>query len=262
ADTVDGARDVDRAAARSALEQQVLQEVADTGQAVGFVPSSHPDPHADRDGARRTHRLDGHGQAGGELDDVLGHSGVGARCAPLPFDSVTECRSAMTATTTTATVAIAPVTAVTAVAGVAPITGGTEVTDLARELGVEAVLERHRLDRVVAGAGGTDGHRGGLADLTVAGVGAAVRLGQIAGRHEADLAAVVDLLDRDLDLVAERDDVLDRVDPLAAAELGDVHQAVAAGEDVDEGAELGDVHDAAGVGAADLGLRRVDDRHD
>jgi hypothetical protein len=34
--------------------------------------------------------------------------------------------------------------------------------------------------------------------------------------------------------------VLDLVDALAATELGDVHQAVAAGEDVDERTELGD----------------------
>ena len=39
--------------------------------------------------------------------------------------------------------------------------------------------------------------------------------------------------------------VLDPVDALAAAELGDVEQAVAAREDVDERTELGDVHDPA-----------------
>jgi hypothetical protein len=39
--------------------------------------------------------------------------------------------------------------------------------------------------------------------------------------------------------------VLDPVDALAAADLGDVQQAVAAREDVDERTELGDVHDPA-----------------
>ena len=46
------------------------------------------------------------------------------------------------------------------------------------------------------------------------------------------------------------------------AELGDVHQAVAAGEDVDERTELRDVHDAAVVDLAELGLGRVDDGED
>ena len=89
-----------------------------------------------------------------------------------------------------------------------------------------------------------------------------VGLGPRRGRGEADLALLVDLLDRHLDLLAEREHVLDGVDPLAAAQLGDVHQAVTAREDVDEGAELGDVDDAAVVGGADVGLRRVDDRQD
>ena len=49
------------------------------------------------------------------------------------------------------------------------------------------------------------------------------------------------------------DDVLDALDALAATELGDVHQAVTAGKDVDERTELGDVDDPALVGLADLG---------
>ena len=52
------------------------------------------------------------------------------------------------------------------------------------------------------------------------------------------------------------------LDPLAAAELGDVEQAVTAREDVDEGAELGDVDDLALVDGADLGLGRVEDQLD
>src|SRR5579859_4320498 len=45
---------------------------------------------------------------------------------------------------------------------------------------------------------------------------------------EADLAALVDLGDLDLDLVADVHDVLDLADALAAAELADVDQAVLA----------------------------------
>ena len=41
-------------------------------------------------------------------------------------------------------------------------------------------------------------------------------------------------------------------DPLGV-ELGDVHHAIHAGQDLDEGAEIGDAHDLAGVDAADLG---------
>ena len=56
--------------------------------------------------------------------------------------------------------------------------------------------------------------------------------------------------------------VLDPVDALAAAELGDVDQAVTAREDVDERTELGDVDDPALVDRADLGGRRVEDQLD
>ena len=79
---------------------------------------------------------------------------------------------------------------------------------------------------------------------------------------QADLALLVDLLDDDLDLLTEGEHVFDVVDPLALAELGDVHETVATGEDVDERTELGDVDDPAHVGRADVGLRRVDDRQD
>src|SRR5690606_35530748 len=64
---------------------------------------------------------------------------------------------------------------------------------------------------------------------------------------EGDLALRVDVLDHDLDGVTQVDHVLDAVDALATAELGDVDQAVPAREDVDEGTELGDVDHLAGV---------------
>ena len=84
----------------------------------------------------------------------------------------------------------------------------------------------------------------GLA-LTAPGVGRTARLGLVPRQRERELARVVDVVDADGDLVAEVEDVLDLVDALAAAELGDVEQAVTAGQDVDERPELGDVHDLA-----------------
>jgi hypothetical protein len=63
-------------------------------------------------------------------------------------------------------------------------------------------------------------------------------------------------------VVAEGEHVLDLVDALALAELGDVDQAVAAREDVDERTELGDVHDTARVHLADPGGGRVHDELD
>ena len=84
----------------------------------------------------------------------------------------------------------------------------------------------------------------------------------LADGRQRDLALGVDVVDPHLDLVAQVDHVLDPVDALAPAELGDVDQAVAAGEDVDEGTELGDVDDLAGVDVADLGRGRVEDQLD
>src|SRR5690242_17205638 len=59
----------------------------------------------------------------------------------------------------------------------------------------------------------------------------------IVDEHEADLAALVDLGDLDLQLVADVHDVLDLADPLAAAQLADVQQAVLARQQGDESAE-------------------------
>src|SRR5437588_760912 len=73
---------------------------------------------------------------------------------------------------------------------------------------------------------------------------------------ERHLAARVDVVHPDLELVAQVDHVLDPVDAAPAAELGDVDEAVTPREDVDERAELGHVHHPAGVGLTDLGLGR------
>src|SRR6185312_15522757 len=61
------------------------------------------------------------------------------------------------------------------------------------------------------------------------------------GAHlvEVHLAAGVDVGDLDLDLVAHVEEVLDALDALAVAHLGDVQQAVAAGQQRDERAERG-----------------------
>src|SRR5690606_9392664 len=68
---------------------------------------------------------------------------------------------------------------------------------------------------------------------------------------EVDLAAIVDVVDLDLQLVAFLEVVLDALDALLG-DLADVKQAIGAGEDVDEGTELGDLGHAPVVLLADL----------
>src|SRR5205823_251139 len=80
--------------------------------------------------------------------------------------------------------------------------------------------------------------------------------------RQRDLALRIDVVHAHGDLVAEVEDVLDPLDALAATQLGDVHEAVTAGKDVDEGAELGDVHDLARVRRPHLGLGRIEDEFD
>src|SRR5215208_2019897 len=94
---------------------------------------------------------------------------------------------------------------------------------------------------------------------------AGVVRGLLDDRDQRQLAAIVDLADLDLDLLADRDDVLDVLDPLAAhqgAELGDVQQAVLAWEEGDERTEVRRLHHGTEVALADLGHGRVGDRVD
>src|SRR6516225_5029926 len=82
---------------------------------------------------------------------------------------------------------------------------------------------------------------------------------------ERQLAAVVHLADLHLDLVADLDHVVDVLDPGAAvqlADLGDVQQAVLAGQQRDERAERGRLHHGAEEALANLGNVRVGDRID
>src|SRR5215831_12618846 len=84
-------------------------------------------------------------------------------------------------------------------------------------------------------------------------------------RDQRQLAAVVHLADLHLDLVADLDHVVDVLDPGAAvqlADLGDVQQAVLAGQQRDERAERGRLHHGAQEALADLGDVRVGDRID
>src|SRR5262249_30084750 len=84
-------------------------------------------------------------------------------------------------------------------------------------------------------------------------------------RHQRQLAAVVDLADLDLDLVADLDDVIHVLDPHAAmqlADLGDVQQAVLTRQQRNEGAERGRLHHRAKEPLAHLGDVRVRDRVD
>src|SRR5579859_6774594 len=86
----------------------------------------------------------------------------------------------------------------------------------------------------------------------------------LVGDHggQRELAALVDLGDLDLDLVADLDHVVDVLHALAAgdlAQLRDVQQAVLAGQQRDEGAEGGGLHDRAQEALAHLGHGRVGD---
>src|SRR5207344_1335108 len=76
---------------------------------------------------------------------------------------------------------------------------------------------------------------------------------------ERDLPAIVDVLDLDLDRVADLDRVLDVREPLALAELGDVDQAVAPRHEVHERTERGRVDHGAGEVLADADRARVRD---
>src|SRR4051794_39175232 len=81
----------------------------------------------------------------------------------------------------------------------------------------------------------------GLDGLGRGGVGRLLARGPLVhDRDERELAAGVDLGDLNLHLVADLDDVLDILDPLAAgdlAQLRDVQQPILAWEQRDEGAE-------------------------
>src|SRR5674476_562978 len=79
-------------------------------------------------------------------------------------------------------------------------------------------------------------------------------------RSEGELAAGVDLLELDLDLLADLEDVVHGVDSLATdelAHLGDVQQTVLAREQGDEGAEGRGLDHGAHETLAHLGHRRV-----
>src|SRR4051794_22262046 len=84
----------------------------------------------------------------------------------------------------------------------------------------------------------------------------------LSDRDQADLAAGVDVGDLHLQLVTDVRDVLDLGDPLAAAELADVHQPVLAREEGDEGPEGGGLDDRAQEPLAHLRHLRVRDRVD
>src|SRR5579884_3626153 len=154
----------------------------------------------------------------------------------------------------TAVAPVAPGGALAAVRG-APGTG-TEVAELARELGLEGGLEGgdwRRGAALVPGPGAP-----GLSTPLAGAVAAGRRRGG-AGERQRDLALRIDVVDLHLELLAQGDDVLDPLHTLARSHPRDVQQPVAAREDVHEGPELRDVHHLARVGGADLCLGRLDD---
>ena len=122
---------------------------------------------------------------------------------------------------------------------------------------------------VVAGTARTVAALGALATRTLTALEVlAVALGGTLGTSrglglvqtiERDLAAIVDLDDDDLDLVAHVEDVLDLLHA-ALGNAGNVQQAVLTGQQVDEGAEGLDGDHATGVLLARLG--NLDDELD
>ncbi|MEY4361804.1 MAG: hypothetical protein RL391_1110, partial [Actinomycetota bacterium] len=103
------------------------------------------------------------------------------------------------ATTTVATTAITAVSAVVA----AGFAAGSEVTEFARDLAVEGILETDRL-------------RATRATATVGRCGLVRGLRAIAHRRQRNLALVVDVVDADFEFLPESEHVLDVVDALAA----------------------------------------------
>ncbi len=67
ADGIDSLRDVDRAARRGGLEQQVLQEVGGTRDASSFVAGTDTYPHPDRCRAHRRDVLSDHPESAGQI---------------------------------------------------------------------------------------------------------------------------------------------------------------------------------------------------
>ena len=122
---------------------------------------------------------------------------------------------------------------------------------------------------VIAGAARTVAALGTLATRTLTALEVlAVALGGTLGASrglglvktiERDLAAIVDLDDDDLDLVADVEDVLDLLHA-ALGDAGDVQQAVLTRQQVDEGAEGLDGDHTTGVLLARLG--NLDDELD
>src|SRR5262245_16774032 len=162
-------------------------------------------------------------------------------------------------TTAAARAAIAAITAITS--GRYTLLGGAEVAELLACLSFPEVLERRGRTRCAIVACGRLAPRACFAVAAIAGFTGAIDV-VVADDRERELAVLVDVVDAHFELVAERQHVFDAIDPLASAQLGDVHQAVAARKDVHEGAELRDVHDASLVDRTNLGRRRVEDQLD
>src|SRR5579875_850259 len=83
----------------------------------------------------------------------------------------------------------------------------------------------------------------------------------VGDKRERNAPRRVNFVHTYLELVAEGHDVFHPLDPLAAGQLrkfGDVHEAVAARQDVDKSTELGDVYDLAPVSVTYLRLRGVE----
>ena len=230
-----------------ALEEQVLQEVRGPGEFAGLVTRAGADPVGDRDRADIRHGLGDQADAArqdGRLDQRRRERPREGRRSPprspprsprsLPASAAPGPRSPRSATSSASKASSKEAPSAVAVRAVA-VAGADEDDDPEPEPDERAdepdrsPVRRPPLARARArGLRSTLGRR---------------------GQRQRHLALRVDVVDPDLDRLAQRQHVLDVVDALATGQRGqfrNVQQAVPAGQHVHEGTELGDVDHLAG----------------
>ena len=214
AEAVEELGDLDRRVALGALEQQVLEEVRDARLRRRLVARAGPHPEPERDRAHRGNLLGDDPDARVELGAARRPRAGRVTARALAAGASRPRAAAASAARPPLAVATAAATAVAAVAAAAAAAASSG-RRCRRSLQLLGRLARDR---------------------------------RVVGEAQADPAALaVDLDHGDVDLVARREHVLDRVDPLAGLHVRDVQQAVGALDQLDEGAEGGRLDD--------LGLR-------
>ena len=238
-----------------ALEQQVLEEVRRPGELAGLVTRPGADPEADCHRADIRHGLGDQADAArqdGRLDQRRRERPRGGRRSPRSLRSPR------------------PVIGLGAAPGPRSPRSATSSASKAssKESPVAAGPSRRRARSRSDGAAsaGPRGHRSpdAVGARAPSPSPASATLGR-GGQRQRHLALRVDVVDPDLDRLAELEHVLDLFDALAPASddsLEMCSRPSRPGQDVDEGAELGDVDHLARVDGPDLGGRRVEDQRD